>query len=434
LSISFDAWKEGHVLPTTYDVKFTKPKAGPKPEPVSERLIKSLVHPDRTANLTTVQFTSDGAKLFTAGYPSGVLQVWDVATRKELHRVETPRGYRGTADYASPTQDLAKAYVPVDKRKAVQFEENGERKVRIDYTGGVPVWDVATGKQLAPLETSAPGRGVLHAFLSPNGDKLVAVERPSYSRDEQPKDLTVLHDLKTKTVTPLGDGYGMAAFSADGQVVVVCLLATKEQPGRLIAVDLTTGKERFSAIATAQGRGFSWPAVSPEGKLAVVIDSGGRIDSPGVLRLFDMKTGKEAAAFESSGKYPFTYPAFSPDSSRLAATDYNGGLTIWDVAGKKVEQARTFSEKWVRHATFAPDGKTLAVFVQAAPEGDEREPDPRDVAQPKVYLFDVTNPEKKPEILVCPHGWIGGLAFSPDGKMLAAGGAGAVHLFDLSKR
>jgi len=434
LSISFDAWKEGQVAPTTYDVKFTKPKAGPKPEPVSERLIKSLVHPDRTANVTTVQFTSDGAKLFTAGYPSGVLQVWDVATCKELHRVETPRGYRGTADYASPTQDLAKAYVPIDNRKVVPFEENGEKKARLEYTGNVSVWDLASGKPLAPLETSAPGRGVLVAYLSPTGDKLVAVERPSHSRSEQPTDLTVLHDLKAKTVTALGDGYGMAAFSADGQAVVLCLFATKEQPGRLKAIDLATGKERFSATATAQGRGFSWPAVSPDGKLVVVIDSGGRIDSPAALRLFDMKTGKETAVFESTGKYPFTNPTFSPDSSRLAATDYNGGLTIWDVAGKKVEQARTFSEKWVRHATFAPDSKTLAVFAQAAAEGDARDPDPQDMAQPKVYLFDVTNPEKKPEILVCPHGWIGGLAFSPDGKMLAAGGAGAVHLFDLSKK
>jgi hypothetical protein len=31
-----------------------------------------------------------------------------------------------------------------------------------------------------------------------------------------------------------------------------------------------------------------------------------------------------------------------------------------------------------------------------------------------------------------PHGHMGGLASSPDGKLLAAGGAGAVHLFDMS--
>jgi hypothetical protein len=37
-------------------------------------------------------------------------------------------------------------------------------------------------------------------------------------------------------------------------------------------------------------------------------------------------------------------------------------------------------------------------------------------------------------VLIAPHGYVGGLAFSPDGKKLAFGGAGAVHLFDLTKK
>jgi len=38
-----------------------------------------------------------------------------------------------------------------------------------------------------------------------------------------------------------------------------------------------------------------------------------------------------------------------------------------------------------------------------------------------------------PRVLVAAHGYVGALAFSPDGKTLAFGGAGVVHLFDLTK-
>jgi hypothetical protein len=51
------------------------------------------------------------------------------------------------------------------------------------------------------------------------------VERPSFVRGENVADQTVLHHLKAKTVKPLGDGYGMAAFSLDGQTLIFCLFA-----------------------------------------------------------------------------------------------------------------------------------------------------------------------------------------------------------------
>jgi Tol biopolymer transport system component len=242
-----------------------------------------------------------------------------------------------------------------------------------------------------------------------------------------------LHDLKAKTVRPLADGYGMAAFAPDGHTLVFCVFATNTEPSRLKVIDLATKKERFAVASDVKGRGFSWPAVSPDGKLVAVIDGVGRIDRPATVRLFDLNTGNEAMSFKSGGDYPFINPVFSPDSRRLVASDYNGGLTVWDLAGKKVEQERRFPEMRIFHPAFAPNGRTLAVFVQPRYEGDS-DTDPRDNPQPQVYLFDVTNRDQKPEILVCPHGWMGALAFSPDGKTLAAGSAGAVHLFDLSKK
>jgi hypothetical protein len=49
-----------------------------------------------------------------------------------------------------------------------------------------------------------------------------------------------------------------------------------------------------------------------------------------------------------------------------------------------------------------------------------------------VSLVDLAG-DAPPRVLVAPKGYVGALAFSPDGKLLAFGGAGAVHLFDMTK-
>jgi hypothetical protein len=59
------------------------------------------------------------------------------------------------------------------------------------------------------------------------------------------------------------------------------------------------------------------------------------------------------------------------------------------------------------------------------------DPDPLDLPQPRVFFFDLAKGGEVAEI-VCPHGWPGGVAFSADGKVLAVGGAGAVHLFEVA--
>src|SRR3954471_23281552 len=103
VTISFDSWADGHVSPTTHTVSVIRPKARVADEPVSSRLIRSLVHPERTATIAQVQFSTDGTRLFTAGYPSGMLQFWDVASGQELRRIATPSGGRSTAEYAGLT-------------------------------------------------------------------------------------------------------------------------------------------------------------------------------------------------------------------------------------------------------------------------------------------------------------------------------------------
>jgi len=402
---------------------------------VSSRLVRSLVHPDRSANLPVVRFDPAGRRLFAAGYPSGVVQVWDAESGKELRRVETPRGYRGTYDYVYLSPDWKTIYVPAERRRVTRIGEGDEDRVRIEFGGELQAWDLTTGEPVPPIKPSADGRSVLVGYLSPAGDRILTVERPSYTPPDRPRDTAVLWDLRTRVGTPLGNGYSMAAFTPDGKTLAVTFFGNETERGRLAVFDAATRRELWSARPTSGDRGFSWPVVSPDGTTLAVADDVGRIDKPATLKLFDLATGKERGSISARGKFPFRPAAFAPDGKTLAVTDYDGGLMICDAATGKVEKTYTFPGMSLGPTpAFSPDGKTLAALAQPVWKEASRA-DPRDLPQPRVYLFNPAGPAAEPEVVMCPHGYVtGGLTFRPDGKVLAVGGKGAVHLFDVTRK
>jgi len=224
----------------------------------------------------------------------------------------------------------------------------------------------------------------------------------------------------------------MAAFAPDSKWLALCLNEYEPQAGvlKLCAAD---GTER-AELARAKGKVFYKPKVSPNGKRLVVEQSKGRIDQPAALRVWDLETQKELFAFPSGGAFPFADFAFSPDSKRLAATDYRGTVRVWDLTAGKLLREKSFGKRMgIWNVAFSSDGKRLAVGGQPKEDqADDPEPEPQDLPQPRVFLFDLAAAAADPEVIVCPQGYLGGLGLSPDGKWLAAGGAGATHLFDLT--
>jgi WD40 repeat protein len=424
-------WEGMTVASTTHTLSVREAEGG-KPLPVSRRLVRSLVHPERMANVWRVAFMP-GGQLFSAGYPSGVIQVWDPISGKEVRRIESPRGYRGTAEYTETPADFSRLYVPIDGRKVHRDTSDPKKPFRIEYDGRVLVWDLASGKEL-PAIRLRPGWGVIAAYLSPDGKQLVSVERTGYdAASEVPADQIRLIDTATGRARPVGEGYGMAAFSRDSQRIYLARWPSGNGKASTLVVLDREGKELATLTRYTGGR-LTWPVLSRDGK-RLAIDAGkGRINEPGTLKVFDTASGKEIAAFPSGGDYPFLPPVFSPDGRLLAAGDYNEQVTVWDVGTRKVVRKQKFAGKGMGSAlAFSPDGRRLAVPARVKTEGhDGRDPDPQDLPQPRVYLFDLSR-EGPAEEIVCPHGWTGGVAFSADGKTLAVGGAGAVHLFDVSQ-
>ena len=95
---------------------------------------------------------------------------------------------------------------------------------------------------------------------------------------------------------------------------------------------------------------------------------------------------------------------FSPDSRWLVSGNWNGLVTVWDVAtGKRVADLRAHTTT-ITGIAFSPDGKTLAT---ASEDGTVCLWDLESTGSPMTWHHD---------------GQVDSVAFSPDGKTLATGG------------
>ena len=101
-------------------------------------------------------------------------------------------------------------------------------------------------------------------------------------------------------------------------------------------------------------------------------------------------------------------------SRESAAVGDVGGVVLWDVATRErlADPPLPVSEGAVLDVAFSPDGKTLAAGFGSRVVGG-------------VVLWDVATRKRLIEAtLPVNEGTVWGLAFSPDGKALAAGYAG----------
>ncbi len=401
------------------------------------------------SRVTALAFSPDGRHLVSASEDRSVC-AWDVATGTQVlalagqlgpvRAVALAPGLLAAAGdgirlWRWPSGEALRSF-GADNVASLAFDPDGTTLASADADGRVRLWDPATGKEKAAL---AGHKGPVSAVaFRPDGKRLFSSAADGTLR---------AWDVATgkealRFDAPLDEGQAMA-LSADGKTIASSgplgqvelwdaqtgkpLRPDLGRPGAVAAVacspdakfvvsgsadggvrvwDLPGGKERHRLAAAEATRGFV--AVSPDGRL---LAAGPRRRE---VVLFDVTTGKEVDRCSGTEDETPLAAAFSPRSKVFAvsygAPDHKGVVQMVDRAGKGIRSFRVPGGE-AHCLAFSPDGKVLA-----AARGEKG-----------VVLWDVDGGKVLREVEATGEV----VAFSPDGRLLAAANFdGVISLFD----
>lgn len=325
----------------------------------------------------SLAFSPDGKVLAVA--IDSTVELWDVATGKELHPAE---GHRGAVT-------------------AIDWSPDGRRVASAGRDRGVCIWDLATRRAVRTLDT---GEVAVHwVGFAADGKRLAA------------GDLRVASLWELATGRLLGEPSPLARGYASGPVFLPesGAVAAMLHPG-LTVCDPATGKEQ----RRLQGEGD--PAVlalaaSPHGDVLAALGEDDR------ARTWDALTWKPGRTF---GVGKFLHGGGDKDMPEYAGALSPGGrwaawwsaseqsVCVWEVASGA--QCLEFSTPWGRpqRLAYSPDGRWLLGGTAS-----------------EAWVWDAATGEGRGKFR-CSGGHGSAAAFAPDGKALAVGqGDGTILLW-----
>ena len=267
--------------------------------------------------------------------------------------------------------------------KSIAFRPDGMMLASVGIDGSIVLWDLPTSQEY-PFLHGKLGQ-VRCAAFSPDS-KILATVNPTVA--------VVLHDFVTRESNILYDPHNTAddatclAFAPNGTTLAVgqrngqitlCDMSTRRgqrvldgHTGFIASLafspdsatlastsgdysvrlwDLPAGRERF--VIDHQPNTVTVLAFSPDGQHLVLGDK----VSP-IIRLWDVRTRCERAVLQGL-EGNLIAAAMSADGTTLAAANFHGLVTSWNLPSLKINPVR-LRHAGVHSLAFAPDGRTLA--------------------------------------------------------------------------